>query len=89
MSVVLFVTQLGKVSRNNEFLISLGWSGYGVLVKATTATAQHHVDPLIFSLLRDVGAVIVLLFAAALIEGVKPLKLKDVPIVLLGGTLGE
>lgn len=40
-------------------------------MKATTATSSHHVEPIVFSLLRDVGTVVVLLVAAFFLEGMK------------------
>lgn len=66
----------------------IGWSGFSVFVKATTASAEHHVDPLVFSLLRDAGAVPVLLLAAVLFDGLHQIKLKDMPILALGGSIG-
>jgi hypothetical protein len=47
-------------------------------VKATTATSAHHVDPLVLSLLRDTGSVVVLGVAAMLIEGLHPIRKGDV-----------
>lgn len=60
-----------------------GWAGYGVIVKATTT-----VDPLVFSLLRDGGAVLVLGISGMLLEGLHPIKKSDIPILLLVSTVG-
>lgn len=87
VATAMTITQIGTKTYHKLFKI-IGWAGFSVLIKATTAREDHHVDPLVFSLLRDAGAVPVLMILALSIDGVQPIKIKDLPVLCLGGTIG-
>jgi len=69
-------------------ITQIGWAGFAILIKATTAGPAHHVNPMVFSMLRDAGAVPVLLLVAYLVEGFHQIKLVDVPKLLIAGSVG-
>lgn len=66
--------------------VQVGFGGYSVVL-AVYGKAGH-IDPVVFSLCRDACAFPILLAAAALLEGVRWPRYRDLPLFLSMGLVG-
>ena len=65
--------------------VQFGFGGYSVILEVY---GKGHINPVVFSLFRDSCAFPILLTAAALIEGIRFPKMKDLPLFLSMGFIG-
>ena len=65
--------------------VQIGFGGYSVVL---AVYGKGHINPVVFSLFRDSCAFPILLTAAALVEGVRLPKCKDLPLFFSMGVIG-
>ena len=65
--------------------VQIGFGGYSVIL---AVYGKGHIDPVVFSLFRDSCAFPILLTAAAIVEGIRVPKCKDLPLYLGMGLVG-
>lgn len=66
-------------------IVQIGFAGYGIIVKATAQ--NNNINPLVFSLVRDLACFPLLLICACLVEGFQKPQLKHLPVIFILGLL--